>query len=212
MLNTTLPQHLEHAKNNLNSLIQTHPDLYLAAEQINDLFDQLFTERIVINKGDSTKNRKQFDGIFSIPTAYFSPKYKHLRPLLVWFDYASDFGTHGNYAALVTKWKEEKENKFTMSFHDSPERVPVSSGSSIKIGSLLIESIVIDLKDNLRNIEEIYERTNTMKELIKRAAIEIAGSKYDGNIPLEILQSINNDDRDALGKHFDDLMKTYQSK
>lgn len=276
MLNTTLPQHLEHAKNNLNSLIQKHPDLYLAAEQINDLFDQLFTERIIINKGDlweytsarmlfgaysswiysflmtatglndiglmilrrsiefvcyiskiknkndraelwinkgdSTKNRKQFNGIFSIPTAYFSPKYKHLRPLLVWFDYASDFGTHGNYAALVTKWKEEKENKFTMSFHDSPERVPVSSGSSIKIGSLLIESIVIDLKDNLRNIEEIYERTNTMKELIKRAAIEVAGSKYDGNIPLEILQSINNDDRDALGKHFDDLVKTYQSK
>lgn len=276
MLNTTLPQHLEHAKNNLNSLIRKHPDLYLAAEQINDLFDQLFTERITINKGDlweyasarmlfgaysswiysfimtatglndvglmvlrrsiefvcyiskiknkndraelwinksdSTKNRKQFNGIFSIPTAYFAPKYKHLRPLLVWFDYASDFGTHGNYAALVTKWKEEKENKFTMSFHDSPERVPLSSGSSIKIGSLLIESIVIDLKDNLKNIEEIYERINTMKEIVKRAAIEVAESKYDGNIPLEILQSINNDDREALEKHFDDLMKRYQSK
>lgn len=276
MLNTTLPQHLEHAKNNLNSLIRKHPDLYLAAEQINDLFDQLFTERITINKGDlweyasarmlfgaysswiysfimtatglndvglmvlrrsiefvcyiskiknkndraelwinksdSTKNRKQFNGIFSIPTAYFAPKYKHLRPLLVWFDYASDFGTHGNYAALVTKWKEEKENKFTMSFHDSPERVPLSSGSSIKIGSLLIESIVIDLKGNLKNIEEIYERINTMKEIVKRAAIEVAESKYDGNIPLKILQSINNDDIGALEMHFDDLMKRYQSK
>ncbi|NHZ85017.1 MAG: hypothetical protein GWP19_03950 [Planctomycetia bacterium] len=167
MLNTTLPFHLENVQNNFELLTKNYPNLYLASEQINDLFDQLFTERIKINagdlwdytsarmlfgaysswvysflmtasalndiglmlirrsiefvcyiakiknnnkraelwidKGDSGKNRKEFNFVFSIPMAYTSEKYMHLRPLLVWFDYASDFGTHGNLAALVTK-------------------------------------------------------------------------------------------------------------
>lgn len=274
MLNTTLPFHIENLKNNFTLLTNNYPKLYLAAEQVTDLFDQLFTERIKINNGelweytsarmlfgaysswvysflmtasalndiglmilrrsiefvcyiskiknnderaklwinksDNVKNRKQFSNMFSIPNKYLSEKYRHLVPLLVWFDYASDFGTHANFATLVTKWKEENVNKFTMSFQDPSERIPLSSFSSVKVGSILIEILIKDLNNNLKNVDELHERTNTMKKIVKEAAIEVSESEYDGNVPFNILQAINSDDKQILEKQFNDLKQRYQ--
>lgn len=274
--NTSLPEHFRTIKRNFDSLIEQFPDFYLAAEQINDLFDQLFTERITIrnnelweyasvrmlfgsysswtfsllmtasglndiglmalrrsiefacyiskiknsnkraelwmSKSDNLDNRKQFNGVFSIPNAYFSYKYKHLSPLLIWYDYASDYGVHANYATLVEKWKNDNEvNDFKMSFHDSPERIPLSSFVTVQIGSFIIEVLIYDLNENLKDIDEFQKRIDVMKDIMRHARIEIAENEYDGHIPYEILKSINSEDSTAIDKYFKDLKSRYES-
>ncbi|NHZ85018.1 MAG: hypothetical protein GWP19_03955 [Planctomycetia bacterium] len=99
-----------------------------------------------------------------------------------------------------------------MSFQYPSERIPLSSFSSVKMGSILIEALIKDLNDNLKNVNELHERVNTMKKIIKEAAIEVAEAEYNGGVPFEILKAINNDDTEVLEKQFDDLMSRYPKK
>lgn len=62
-INVPLRQHLANYQTNFDSIIESCPDLYLAAEQVHDIFDQLFTEQITA-KNPCLSERLIVDMIF----------------------------------------------------------------------------------------------------------------------------------------------------
>jgi hypothetical protein len=259
----TLSQHVELIQTNFHAIRSRFPTLYLAAESLKDIFDQLYTERIIrkgnesweqemirmtfglysswvysfilttaglgelglmsirrsveftcyiskiksssrraelwITKNDSIEERKQFAREFSIPNAYFGEKYSHLKPLLVLHDYASGYGAHANFSSISTKWRTKNtKSDFSMSFQDDPDRIPLSAGTTVLLGNLMLDSLMHDIPSQIRGFDEFHKRITTVKEIVTKARIEVASLEWKGNIPPEILQSIDSDENDLF--------------
>jgi hypothetical protein len=271
---STLTDFVAALKKNFDLLPTSFQDLYLAAEQANDLFNQLFTERVVVQKGElwehetqkmlfgtylswvqgfvmtaagladlglvavrraieftcyiskiknsneradlwlsrnqDRETRKKFNGVFGIPRSYFEDNYAHLRHLLVWHDLASDFGAHGNFAALVTKTKDSKNSPaLVMSFQDDPSKVPLYTGTTLLMGFLIMEAILIDLRQLTKDPDEFRKRVETFKEMLRKARIEVAQYEFGGNVSVEILKSINSGDVSGLHSYYEELKRAY---
>lgn len=91
---------------------------------------------------NNSENKKSFANEFSIPCCYLSNKYSYLRPLLVHYEFTSDFGTHANINSLITKFTHNDDDITSMSFLDLPELVPSGCIASLRIDSFLIDSLL----------------------------------------------------------------------
>lgn len=206
----TITEHVKSFSHNYERFVEHFPTVYLAAEYINDVFDQIFSEKFLLNESilwenavsnmlfglhlswvesfylkasgqqdiglmaerkaiefacyiskvvndnvraelwykhlTSDQNIKRFSNKFQIPCCYLSNKYTHLIPLLVHYDFTSNFGTHANVNSLVTKHAGNEDNNSSFSFQDLEEWIHPACIVSIRIGSLIIDSILSVLK------------------------------------------------------------------
>ncbi|MFQ5531787.1 MAG: hypothetical protein ACE5ES_04190 [Candidatus Nanoarchaeia archaeon] len=158
---------------------------------------------------DKSKLNK-FSAKFAVPQKYFASKYDHLNSLLVFHDYASEFGVHGNHTTLISKFRDAKyRNKISMSFQDNPKGIPHSCGVSIQIGSFIIDALLHDLKENIRDYDDFIKLVSIKKQIVSDAVIE-AIKFTDGNvITKELLNSINNEDNSELISMYNELKAKY---
>jgi hypothetical protein len=160
---------------------------------------------------DKTKLSK-FSSKFSVPQKYFSPKYEHLKPLLVFHNYASEFGVHGNHATLVSKLRHvEFKNKISMSFQDNPKGIPSSCTVAIQIGSFIIDALMHDLKDNIRDYEEFKNKLSIKKQIVRDAIIQGIEFNDGKDISYDLVKKINNEDMSEINKLYDELKKEYNA-
>jgi hypothetical protein len=252
----TISEHIETLSQCYKNFIESFPKTYLAAEFINDIFDQLFTERFPVNENNlweiavshmlfglhlswvesfylkaagkhdvglmterkaiefacyiskvsndnrraeiwykhlsNTENKKSFTNEFSIPCCYISNKYSYLRPLLVLYEFSSDFGSHANVNSLVTKYVQNDDDVTSMNFLDEPESVPSGCTATLRIGSFLIDSLLYILKNKINDFENFQEIVSKKDELVKNANLEVykylSGEKPNPTIIKEILE------------------------
>jgi hypothetical protein len=268
-------EHINSNKNNFDLLTKEFPKIIIAAEYINDVFDQLFSDRLQHNneilwqysiakmlfgvhycwvnyfiqtaqgyndiglmlgrrsieytcyiskiKGreamatlwnektiDKSKLSK-FNSKFTVPQKYFSPKYERLKPLLVFHNYASEFGIHGNHATLISKFRNaEFKNRISMCFHDQPIGIPGSCTVAIQIGSFILDSIMHDLKENIKGYDEFSNKLNIKKQIVREAIIEGIEFTDGKNLSNELLKSINEEDMSAINDLYEELRKEYE--
>lgn len=269
---STLTHYLGVVTKNFDAIKESFPKLYLAAEGLNDLFDQLFTQRVVpsdelwqqesqkmlfgcfsswshafvmtaaglgehgmtsvrraiefvcyiakisgsneratlwIERRESKENKKRFSSQFSIPRCYLTSTYPHLKPLLVWHDHTSDFGAHGNFATLVTKWRDSDSGSLIMSLQDDPKEVPLSTGVCVQTGSFLLDALLVDLQPLIKDFEEFQSRVTIFRQMLKEAKAETAKYEYRDKLTPEFLQAIIEYDPSSLDEEFEKLKKAY---
>ncbi len=269
---STLINYVKTIQTNFKGVMDGFPQLYLASEALNDLFDQLFTQRVVPNEDelwqteslrllfgtfsswshslimtaagfgehglsamrrsieftcyiskvkdsndrarlwverrDSLANKRQFAREFGVPRAYFSEDYSHLKSLLVWHDHASDYGAHGNFASLATKWRDV-DNTFTMSLHDDPKSVPLSTGVAIQLGSSILESLMVDLSSLIKGPDQFRASVSTFKDMLTKTKLELARYELPNGMTPDILKTIESPDEKVLDEEFEELKKSY---
>lgn len=160
---------------------------------------------------DKTKLSK-FNSKFSVPQKYFTPKYEHLKPLIVFHDYASEFGVHGNHATLISKFRSaEYKNKIAMSFQDNPKGIPGSSTVAIQIGSFIIDALMKDLKNNIRDYEEFKDSLGIKKQIVRDAIIQVIEFTDGKNISYDLVKPINDEDMSEINRLYDELKKVYNA-
>ncbi len=277
MISKTFEDHINQNKSNFELLTKDFPKIILAAEYINDVFDQIYGERykhnneilwqfsiaqmlfgikycwlnyfiqtaqgyndiglmlgrraieytcyiskiagrenmvVLWNEKTIEKNKsRKFSQKFSVPQKYFSPKYKHLKALLVFHDYASEFGIHGNHATLISKFRGAPfKNKIAMSYQDKPLGIPSSSSVAIQIGSFILDALMIDLKNNITDYDIFFKKLIIKKQLVRDSIIEGIEFTDGKNISYELIKSINNEDMSEIDKLFEQLKNSYYSK
>jgi hypothetical protein len=164
---------------------------------------------IWLDRGLDDEKSKMFSNKFSIPSKYFTEKYLHLKALLVWHDYASTFGAHGNFATLVGKWDSSIKDKVRMSFHDNREGVPISTGVAIRIGAFMIKALYKDFREHLREPKIFEDRINSMSDIINKARIEVLNFDTKGKIKFEDIKAIYGKDEPAIDEMYDKLKSKY---
>jgi hypothetical protein len=267
-------EHINSNNKNFEILTTEFPKIILAAEYINDVFDQIYGDRfkhdneilwqysvakmlfgihycwlnyfiqtaqgyndiglmigrrsieytcyiskikgrekmaVLWNEKTIDKNKlSKFSAKFSIPKKYFSPKYEHLKPLIVFHNYASEFGVHGNHATLVPKFRSaEFRNKIAMCYQDNPKGIPGSCTVAIQIGSFIIDALMQDLKENIREYKEFKSNLVIKKQIVREAIIQGIEFTDGKNISYDLLKSINDEDMTEINKLYDELKKEY---
>lgn len=272
-INPSIFKHLEAIKTNSENLFKAFPLLYLSAESVSDMFDQLFVEQFQQLKGEpweasvhkmifgansswlqgvimtsagfnetglicvrraieyvcysskiKNSNEKNiiwldrgldedksrlFSSKFSIPSKYFTEKYTPLKALLVWHDFASTYGAHGNFETLVGKWDSSIKEKVRMSFHDDKEGVPISTGVAIRIGSFIIKAFYEYFKDQLRESENFLDKINLMLDIVNKARIEVLDFDSKGKTKFEDIKAIYGKEEPAVDEMYEKLKSTY---
>jgi hypothetical protein len=158
---------------------------------------------------ESTDARKAFSRRFAIPKAFFSDKYAHLRLLLVQHDHASDFGAQANLATFASKLREE-EKTYTFSLFDHARDIPLNASTTIEIGSLLLLSLIIDLKQIIRGVTELKQQCALVEEQLKASRLEIGKFETAEGIEPEILQMLGSGAAIMQAK-YDRLKQDYTS-
>jgi hypothetical protein len=164
---------------------------------------------IWIDRGLDDEKSKLFSSKFSIPSKYFTEKYHRLKSLLVWHDYASTFGAHGNFASLVGKWDSSIKDKVRMSFHDNREGVPISTGVAIRIGSFMIKAFYGDFKEQLREPKIFEDKIGSMSDIINKARIEVLNFNKKGKPKLEDIIAIYGKDEPGIDEMYNVLKSKY---
>lgn len=162
---------------------------------------------IWLSKRVDQEKLKEFKGKFNIPKAFFNDKYGHLKSLLVFHEFASEFGVHGNYESLVMKMREDP-TQFSMSFHDKKEDAIRSAGTVAVLGCEMIDALVFDLKEMIKNNSDFLDKISFLKQTAKNARIEIY-KKETGKLPDNILAAINKDDKSIINQAFEELKSKY---
>jgi hypothetical protein len=168
---------------------------------------------IWLSKWNDPEKERKFSLIFSIPQKYFTAKYEHLKELLVLHYLASDFGAHGNHAALISNYKlarDTGETSFTLLSNRKDRYSPV--GEVLLTGYRILQSIEKLLKDNIEDYDKFSSLLKELAEMIRKARIGTAEIAYQGNIPREILDAIISDDRSGLDPYFEELKEKYSKK
>jgi hypothetical protein len=169
-----------------------------------DSLAKLWNEKTVNKEKLSSFNNK-----FTVPQKYFSSKYSHLKPLLVFHNYASEFGVHGNHASLVSKFRgAEYRNKISMCFQDKPEGVPHSTITAVQIGSYILDALLIDLEKNIRSFKEfrsIVDRKNSIIDFAINEVIKFT----DENLDPELANNLKDVEPGKIDELFNELRDSY---
>ncbi|MBD3341416.1 MAG: hypothetical protein GF353_20085 [Candidatus Lokiarchaeota archaeon] len=169
--------------------------------------------RIWMGKWDDNDNRKKFANKFSIPSKYFSQKYSHLMELLVMHDYASDFGVHGNFEVLTTKYKkDEKTGQLIFSFVSVRDNIELPIGMMLMAGYRILQSIISVLKDYINNYAEFSGFFDNLSKAVHQARLKSVQREYKGLVPREILDAINSDNREAFEDYFRKLKEKFSNR
>jgi hypothetical protein len=272
-LNPSIFKHIEAIKTNSENFFNAFPNLLLAAEEIHDIFDQLFVEQfqqknnalweasvhkmifgahsswlqgiiltaaglnetglisirrgieyvcysskikqsdekniIWLDRGMDDEKDRLFSSKFSIPSKYFTDKYKNLKALLVWHDYASLFGAHGNFTSLISKWDSESEGSMKMFFHDNPQRTPLSTGVAVRIGSFMITAFFETFKGNIKDEQAFQEKIEIMNEILNKARVEVINYESKGKVTFEDLLAVYSREDPAIEEMYLKLKEKY---
>lgn len=166
-----------------------------------------------IEKGKDISKRKQFSNIFSVPQKYFSDKYKHLHHLLVLHDYASDYGSHGNFEVLIDKYKGSKDSgNVIVSLQSLREDISPTLGMIVLAAYKILQSITIVLKEKILDSEKFEQNFEALKYQIKLLRKTSAEKYFKGNIPHEIAISIQEDSNVAYDEYFRKLVESLTHK
>lgn len=157
------------------------------------------------------KNRRRFTSKFSIPGKYFSDKYKNLRPLLVWYDFASTYGTHGNLTTLISKIKKD-EVELAMAFQDDKERIPMSTGVNVRMGALILDAIVSDINSYIKDNEQFRKNYEILKKIVSAARVEILDFDTKGKYGKEDIKAIYDDDMTVINEMYEKLKDDYYKR
>ncbi len=169
-----------------------------------DSLAKLWNEKTVNKTKLSSFNNK-----FTVPQKYFTTKYSHLKPLLVFHNYASEFGVHGNHASLVFKFRgAEFRNKISMCFQDIPEGIPHSTVTAIQIGSYILDALLIDLKENIRNFAE-FKTIVDYKNAIVSSAINEVIQFTDENLDPGLANNLKEIEPGKIDDLFNELRDSY---
>lgn len=159
-----------------------------------------------ISKNDE-ETKKKFAGEFGIPKAYFSEKYSHLKLLLVIHDHASDFAVHANMAMLAQKMKEE-EMSYTMSSFDNFRDTPLNVATAIQTGFLVLEALVISLKDLIQDYDHYTSQFKNLQELLEEVKLEVIKYEEQAGIEPELVELIKANPS-LLDKKFEQLKQLH---
>jgi hypothetical protein len=166
-----------------------------------------------LDKFESLDLRKKFSNELSIPQSYFTEKYAHLRPLLILYDYTSDFGIHGNFEALVSKFKDDETGyKRMFSLQNVDDHVAVSLGVILLSGYRMLRSMSYVLKSQIQKSSEFELQANAITSMIRTARLRSANAEYKGNVPKEVLDSINSDDDSYVQETFKEIIAKHHSQ
>ena len=167
--------------------------------------------KLWLDKFESLDARKEFSSIFAIPRSYMNEKYAHLRPLLINYDYTSDFGTHGNFEVLAAKIQSEKKSsKIYLTLQDSGDNISISLGVVLLTGYRMILSILDSLRQTSEIPEEIENQRQSLTSMVHTARINSAILAHRGNPPKEILDAINTDDDSYVRETFAEMAAKYK--
>jgi len=150
------------------------------------------------------KSKKNFSSKFSIPSKYFHGKYSHLKTLIVWHDFTSDFGAHGNLTTIIRKIKSDSV-PLEMVFQDDKENIPISTGVNIRIAGLIIDAIVYDVKKFIKDKTEFDKNYQISKQMINDARVEILTFESNGKYSNDDIRSIYNNDSSFINAMFEKL-------
>jgi len=162
---------------------------------------------------DALQLRKEF-GCFSIPSAYFGENYRHLRHLLVFHDFSSEFGVHANYGTLIHKFHEDKNGTLTFTMQDIKNGIGNvrSLGIIILLGHKILNSVVTVLKEEIKDFDNVQSNLTNLRSMIRRAKLEVGEVEFRGNIPRPILEALDSDENPDFDKRFEDLRERYPRK
>lgn len=167
--------------------------------------------KIWLDRNIDEKSGRRFTSKFSIPGNYFTEEYKNLKPLLVWYDFASTYGTHGNFTTLVSKIKIDKV-ELVMTFQDDKERIPMFTGVNIRIGALILESIVSDTHSYIKDKKKFEECFETLRKFVSEARVEILDFDTKGRYSNEDVKAIYDDDMAAINEMYKKLKDDYYKR
>lgn len=150
---------------------------------------------IWLARGLERKSDKLFTSKFSIPTKYFTAKYSSLKALLVWHDFASSFGAHGNFSTIVGKWDSSVKDRLRMSFQDNPEGIPLSTGVAVRIGSFIVKAFYENFTLYLKDATTFKSNYEISLDVINKARVAVSKFGSHGNISFnEIIAIYSNED------------------
>jgi len=164
---------------------------------------------IWLDRGLNKNSDKLFSSKFSIPTKYFTPKYSSLKALLVWHDFASTFGAHGNFSTIVGKWDSATRDRLRMSFHDNPEGIPLSTGVAVRIGSFIVKAYYEIFTLYLKDAATFKNNYDVSLDVINKARISVSKFSSHGNISLEEVTAINSNEDPLIEEMYQKLVEKY---
>jgi hypothetical protein len=167
--------------------------------------------KIWIDRNLDENHKRKFSSKFSIPGKYFNDKYQHLKPLIVWYDFASDFGAHGNFATLVSKIKKD-EVELAMAFQDDKERIPMSTGVNVRIGHIILEAIIKEVDSFIKDKETFRKNHENLKKIVTDARIEILDFDTNGKYSNAAVKAIYDDDMTVIDEMFEKIKNDYFKK
>lgn len=165
--------------------------------------------KLWLEKGVESYKDHIFTSKFLIPKAYFKEKYKHLNALLVWHDFASTFGAHGNFTTLFGKWDSSFKNGLIMSYHDNPDRTPLSTGVTVRISYFILKAFIEDFKDNMIEYDKYVTNMKVADDIINSARIEILDYESKGEMNFGDIKAIYSKEDPAIEDMYTKLKEKY---
>jgi hypothetical protein len=163
--------------------------------------------RLWLNRNDDLESRKRFSNKFSIPKKYFHEKYKNLIPLIVWHDFASTYGVHGNFSTIVSKIVKDEET-LEVSFQDSKRKAPISTAVNVRIASLIIDVIVKETKNYIKDADFLKNNYDVLKKMVNDSRVEILSFDTVGKYSNEAVKAIYDDDMSAINEMYEEIKNT----
>lgn len=166
------------------------------------------------NQATDSKVQKKFKSLYSVPQAYFKEKYRYLRSLLVFHDMISISATHANFDMIAPKLVTSTDiHRFDMSFQDRVTDIPLMIGATLTAGCLILDALIAILNDSLSYSTRFKESLSNLNQVFREARIELANYKYQGNIPKELIDMIQNDIKTGdIDEYFEKLKSRYETK
>ena len=163
--------------------------------------------KLWLNRNEDINSRKRFSDKFSIPKKYYSEKYKNLIPLIVWHDFASTYGAHGNFSTIVSKIVKDEET-LEVSFQDNKRKVPISTAVNVRVASLIIDVIVEETKKYIKDKDFLKNNYDILKKMVNDSRVEILSYDTDGKYTNEAVKAIYDDDMSAIHEMYKEIKNT----
>lgn len=151
---------------------------------------------------DPERALERFKGQFRIPTSFANKKYAFLHALLGIYDYASDYGTHGNRFTMFFRDRRIEETHARLDVYDKLEDRPRSALVFVVYGLWLLRAF-----DNITSNHQVdrkkwLELLNAVKVAVQKARVATA-EEPDAST----LKHIVTDDQSFFIERFEAFVK-----
>lgn len=137
--------------------------------------------------------RRTFSVKCSIPLAYEAEKYRVLRPLIVCWETATNYGSHGNVEAQWHNFKRIEANEIMFTFECDAKTAAMTTGFMIMCGYRILQAVVQWTRPWTANAQHVEPILENVTLAVKEARLELASANFHGVIPEKAVQSIIED-------------------